>query len=81
MEKELFDMKTDIQIAQEATLLPISQVAAAAGIDEDLLEHYGKVKAKIDIRPLRDNPRKVHTVTPASASGISVIPQATASLA
>ena len=46
MEKELFDMKTDIQIAQEATLLPISQVAAAAGIDEDLLEHYGKVKAK-----------------------------------
>ena len=51
-------MKTDIQIAQEANLLPISQVAAAAGIDEELLEHYGKVKAKIDIRPLRDLPRK-----------------------
>ena len=29
-----------------------------AGIDESLLEHYGKVKAKIDTRPLRDLPRK-----------------------
>ncbi len=51
-------MKTDIEIAQSAQMLPISQVAARAGIDEDLLEHYGKVKAKIDITPLRDKPRK-----------------------
>ena len=51
-------MKTDIEIAQSARMLPISQVAAKAGIDEDLLEHYGKVKAKIDITPLRDKPRK-----------------------
>ena len=51
-------MKSDIQIAQEAQLRPISEVAAAAGIDESLLEHYGKVKAKIDTRPLRDLPRK-----------------------
>ena len=40
-------MKTDIQIAQEAKLLPISQVAAGAGIGEELLEHYGRYKAKI----------------------------------
>ena len=46
-------MKTDIQIAQEATMLPIGQVAAMAGIDENLLEYYGKVKAKIDITPRR----------------------------
>ena len=56
--KELFEMKTDIQIAQESRLLPISEVAAAAGIDGELLEHYGRVKAKIDTRPLRDLPRK-----------------------
>ena len=51
-------MKTDIEIAQSANLLPISQVAARAGIGEELLEHYGRVKAKIDIGPLRDKPRK-----------------------
>ena len=51
-------MKTDIEIAQSANLLPISQVAAGAGIDEDLLERYGRAKAKIDITPLRDRPRK-----------------------
>ena len=51
-------MKTDIEIAQSANLLPISEVAARAGIDEALLEHYGRVKAKIDITSLRDRPRK-----------------------
>ena len=51
-------MKTDIEIAQSATMLPISQVAASAGIDESLLEHYGRVKAKLDIGPLREKPRK-----------------------
>lgn len=40
-------MKTDIQIAQEATMLPIKDVAASIGIDEDDLELYGKYKAKI----------------------------------
>ncbi len=51
-------MKTDIEIAQGAKMLPIDQVAANAGIDRDLLEHYGRVKAKIDIGPLRSKPRK-----------------------
>ncbi len=40
-------MKTDIQIAQEATMLPINDVAASIGIKEDDLELYGKYKAKI----------------------------------
>ena len=40
-------MKTDIQIAQEATLKPIKEVAALLGICEDELELYGKYKAKI----------------------------------
>ena len=51
-------MKTDIEIAQSAAMLPIAQVAEKAGIDVGLLEHYGRVKAKIDIAPLRDRPRK-----------------------
>lgn len=40
-------MKTDIQIAQEASMLPIREVAAAYGIGEDDLELYGKYKAKL----------------------------------
>ena len=39
-------MKTDIQIAQEATMLPIKEVAASIGVTEDDIELYGKYKAK-----------------------------------
>lgn len=52
-------MKTDIQIAQEATMLPIKDVAAAIGIKEDDLELYGKYKAKISdelINRTKENP-------------------------
>lgn len=40
-------MKTDIQIAQEAKMLHIKDVAAQLGIEEDDLELYGKYKAKL----------------------------------
>ncbi len=40
-------MKTDIQIAQEAQMQPIKEVAANYGIGEDELEFYGKYKAKL----------------------------------
>jgi len=40
-------MKTDIQIAQEAVMLPIKEVAESIGICEDDLELYGKYKAKL----------------------------------
>lgn len=40
-------MKTDIQIAQEAAMLPIKEVTAKIGLTEDDLELYGKYKAKI----------------------------------
>ena len=52
-------MKSDIQIAQEATLLPIKEVAASIGIEEDDLELYGKYKAKISdelIEKSKNNP-------------------------
>ncbi len=40
-------MKTDIQIAQEAKMLHIREVAEKAGIAEEYLEYYGKYKAKL----------------------------------
>ncbi|MDE5896679.1 MAG: formate--tetrahydrofolate ligase [Clostridia bacterium] len=42
-------MKSDIEIAQEARLEPISKIAARAGLSEDEIEYYGKYKAKIDL--------------------------------
>ncbi len=41
-------MKTDIQIAQEAKMLPITDIATRLGIEDDELELYGKYKAKIN---------------------------------
>ena len=52
-------MKTDIQIAQEAVMLPIKEVAASIGINEDDLELYGKYKAKLSdelMERTKDNP-------------------------
>ncbi|MBQ7562553.1 MAG: formate--tetrahydrofolate ligase [Lachnospiraceae bacterium] len=40
-------MKTDIEIAREAKLLPIREIAEKAGIPEDALEPYGRYKAKL----------------------------------
>lgn len=40
-------MKTDVEIAQEANILPIKEIAAKLGLTEDDLELYGKYKAKI----------------------------------
>ena len=40
-------MKSDIEIAQQATMLPIIEVAKKLGIQEDEVENYGKYKAKI----------------------------------
>ena len=51
-------MKTDIEIAQAAEMLPIAQIARQVGLDEDKLEYYGKYKAKVDTLALRDVPRK-----------------------
>ena len=46
--------KTDIEIAQESQMLPITQVAKTAGVDEQYLEQYGKYKAKVDYNILKD---------------------------
>lgn len=42
-------MKTDVEIAQEAKMQPIGEIAAKLGIDADDLELYGKYKAKVSL--------------------------------
>ncbi|MBR5129543.1 MAG: formate--tetrahydrofolate ligase [Firmicutes bacterium] len=48
------EFKTDIQIAQEAVMDNITDIAKAAGIDDSYLEQYGKYKAKVDYKILKD---------------------------
>lgn len=52
-------MKTDIEIAQETAMLPIKDVAASIGVEEDDLELYGKYKAKFSdeyLKKVQSNP-------------------------
>jgi formate--tetrahydrofolate ligase len=46
--------KSDIEIAQEAVVLPVADVARELGIPEDYLESYGKYKAKVDYNILTE---------------------------
>ena len=54
--------KSDIEIAQEATMLPVTEVAKRAGLSEDQLELYGRYKAKVDIHALKDLPKKAKLI-------------------
>ena len=47
-------MKTDIEIAQSTQMRPIQEIAKTAGVPEEYLEYYGRYKAKIDYRLLRE---------------------------
>ena len=65
--------KTDIEIAQECKMLPITEIAKIAHLDEDMIEQYGKYKAKVDLSILKDETRKngklvlVTAITPTPA--------------
>lgn len=53
-------MKTDIEISQDATLLPINEIADKLGLTGDDLELHGKYKAKIEfsaLNRLKENPK------------------------
>jgi formate--tetrahydrofolate ligase len=62
-------MPTDLEIARAATLRPIADIAAQAGIAPEHLEPYGRFKAKIGAFPLPDRQGKLVLV-----SGISPTP-------
>ena len=65
--------KTDIEIAQECELRPIQEIAAKAHVDEKYLEQYGRYKAKVDPKLLKETDRKdgklilVTAITPTAA--------------
>ena len=50
--------KCDIEIAQECTMAPITEIAEKAGIDDKYLEQYGKYKAKIDYNLLKETDKE-----------------------
>ena len=67
-------MKSDIEIAQETKIKPISEIAECLGIPEEYMEMYGKYKAKINYNMLKDlEPKKngklilVTAITPTPA--------------
>ena len=48
-------MKSDIQIAQEAKMLPIKKIAEKLNLNEDDIEYYGKYKCKLSLDILENN--------------------------
>lgn len=52
------EFKTDIQIAQECVMAPITEIAEKAGIEDKYLEQYGKYKAKIDYNLLKESDKQ-----------------------
>ena len=50
------EFKTDIEIAQEAKMLPIGQIAEKLGMKESEIEPYGHTKAKLDLHTIKDMP-------------------------
>lgn len=65
--------KTDIEIAQECKLKPVSEIAKKLDISDNYIEYYGKHKAKIDLKLIDDSKRAsgklilVTAITPTSA--------------
>ena len=65
--------KSDIEIAHECKMRPISEIAEIAHVDEKYIEHYGKYKAKVDLSLLKETDRKdgklilVTAITPTPA--------------
>ena len=66
-------MLTDIQIAQNAKMKHIGEIAAGLGLDENSIDFYGKYKAKIDLSLAKETDKKdgklilVTAITPTPA--------------
>ena len=64
---------SDIEIAQQTPMLPVTEIAQRANIDEKYVEQYGKYKAKVDLSLLKDSEREngklvlVTAITPTPA--------------
>ncbi len=65
-------MKTDIEIAQSVKMREITEIAEVAGINEEYLELYGRYKAKVDLKQLKESKKQgklvlVTAITPTPA--------------
>ena len=64
---------TDIEIAQQCKMQPITEIAKSSNIDDKYIEQYGKYKAKVDYSLLKESDRKdgklilVTAITPTPA--------------
>ncbi|MBQ8576059.1 MAG: formate--tetrahydrofolate ligase [Clostridia bacterium] len=64
---------TDIEIAQQCEMKPITEIAKTAGVDEKYIEQYGRYKAKVDYALLNESDKKegklilVTAITPTPA--------------
>ena len=64
---------TDIEIAHQCKMKPITEIAKTAGISEDMIDQYGKYKAKVDLSLMNDKTREngklilVTAITPTPA--------------
>ena len=64
---------SDIEIAQSAKMLPVTEIAKSIGIEDDYIESYGKYKAKINYTLLNESKREngklvlVTAITPTPA--------------
>ena len=56
-------MLTDVEIAQNAKMEPIVNIAKKVGLDEDDLELYGKYKAKISLDAIKKAEKTMHLCT------------------
>ncbi len=68
IKKGELSLKSDIEIAQAAKMLPINQITDSLGIPADMVENYGKYKAKISLDLLdyiKDRPRGKYVVVTA----------------
>ena len=53
-------MKTDFEIPKEAHILPIEEIAKKLGVDMNYVEAYGKYKAKIDPKAIKEEFGELH---------------------
>ena len=71
---------TDIEIAQQCKMQPITEIAKSINIDDKYIEQYGKYKAKVDYSLLKESDRKdgklilVTAITPTPAGEAKLLP-------
>ena len=64
-------MKSSLEIAQEAELMPIEQIAEQCGLEPDEIEPYGRYKAKIDLSVLDRLARPARTASSICVTGMT----------